>query len=456
MATDPRVDRIWESRIWSIRTVWVAIRRFRLSGGQNAALRISLESFGLGVFVDRRFDLIVIALLAITATFNGCAQLDIVAERETGEIREGGTDYEGIACEQRGPRIRAGDNALGENDCETGGALLAFRHAFCVCSDYIAGARLMINAFDSAQVDLDSVLEDGSVGINGEIQNNGFVLAIAGSLRVAGDRGITLSNEAEIQVGQELEVQSAISGERAIVSVEGDARVGGDVRLGALRVGGTLSMPSNAELTISDAPRINSVRDDSIRVEPPCGCTQKDIVDIPGLVEMASKENDNELLNFDIRELENYTGPLIKRFPCGRFYLRRLNGTGTLVLSITGRAALYVTEHVDFQDSITVNLGPDAEFDLYLADSLVARGNLIFGSAENPARARLFVGGEGTLDMQGENRFSGQIYAPRSELVVTGATEIYGSVFVRRAVLTAPLTIHYDRNPIERGRICSE
>jgi cytoskeletal protein CcmA (bactofilin family) len=410
---------------------------------------------GLCISFSRRVDLIVLVAFAITATSAGCAQVDVVAEREMDEIREGGADDAENACDQRGPRVRLGDNAAGANLCE-GGSIRAFRHALCVCSDYTAGARLTIDAFDSSQADSEPLSEGGSVGINGELQNDGYVLAINGSLRVDGGRDISLSGNAEIQVGQELEVQSAILGEQASVTVGGDARIGGDVRLAAFRVDGTLSIPGDAELTISETSRINTVREEPIQVEPPCGCAEEDIVDIPALVAKASEDNDNALLDFDINELENFTGPVTRRFPCGRFYLRRLNGTGALVLSITGRAALYVAEHVDFQDRVTVDLGPEAEFELYLADSMVASSDLTFGSADSPARARLFVGGSGTLEIQGENRFSGQIYAPRSELVVSGATEIYGSVFVRRSTPSAPLTIHYDRNPIEAGQICSE
>jgi len=411
--------------------------------------------------------LLLTAFATVTA-LAGCSQMDVVAERETAPISEGGIEDEGIEdggkdggteCDEPGPRILVGDSIA--DDCEAGDSKRAFRYALCVCSDYTdtADAWLKTDSFDSSRNDSDSSSTGGSVGVNGYIQNNGVSLDINGSLRVAGDsegRSITVSNNAEIQIGQELEVKSAIQADLAAVTVDGDARIGGDVRLDTFNVNGSLTMPSDANLSVSESPPVNPDNQEPIHVEPPCAC--EDIEDIPALVAQVSEVNDNELLDFDIKELENFTGQIPLQLPCGRFYLRGLTGTGKLELSITGRAALYITGQVKFNDGpVWVKLDRDAELDIYIADTMVAASDLTFGAVDNPARVRLFVGGSGTLILGGKNLISGQVYAPRSELnVTTGETEIYGSVFVRRAQLSAPLTIHYDRNPIETGLDCSE
>jgi hypothetical protein len=404
----------------------------------------------------RRAFALATAVTTLAIAVSSCRRTDIVAERNQEEASDAGPGQTQPACQERGPRLRAGDDALGSNDCGETSSSRAFRHALCVCTDYSAGSRLTTDGFDSSSSDMSPISGGGSIGVDGDIGANGNLIEIGGSLTVAGENGVTLSSGGELRVGQDLEVQGAILGDQASVSVEGDARVGGDVRLGNLSVGKALRMPANTEFRVSENAQISEEKEEPVQVVAPCGCEVKDLFDIASLVQARANDNDNSLLDFDIVELENYTGPITRQLPCGRFYVRRLSGTGRLILSITGRAALYVAEHVDFQDPVVVELDSNAEFDLYLASSMVARGDLTFGSKDNPSRARLFIGGSGTLELQGKNLFCGQVYAPRAELVTTGETEVFGSVFVRRLAPSSQLTIHYDQNPLESGHVCNE
>lgn len=401
--------------------------------------------------IDARVGLFFLALV-----LGGCERLDIVAKREGTVLPDASNEHSDPACERQGPRTRAGDNRLQLEPGAQGDKTRAFCHALCVCTDLTAAEQLTTDVFDSSKDDLRPRPGGGNVAINGALDSGGVLFDIGGSLAVAGENGITLARGAEIRVNQDLEVDAAILTDQAKALVGGDARIGGDARLAVLSVEGILSMPSDSDLNISETLQIGDRKRELVRVEPPCGCDEGDLLDIAELVKARRGDNDNALLKFDISDLEYFEGSLRRELPCGRFFLDRMSVEGPLALSITGRAALYVAGDMAVQGSLSVDLEPDAELDLYLAGSMLVTGDVMFGSKDSSSRARLFIGGKGTLELKGKNSFSGFIYAPRSLLVISDVTEVFGSVFVIRVQQDGPLTIHHDLNPLEAGRDCAE
>ena len=45
------------------------------------------------------------------------------------------------------------------------------------------------------------------------------------------------------------------------------------------------------------------------------------------------------------------------------------------------------------------------------------------------ALGRVYVGGSGTISLAGGGVFTGNVYAPKAEIVLTANTEFFGSVF---------------------------
>ena len=86
--------------------------------------------------------------------------------------------------------------------------------------------------------------------------------------------------------------------------------------------------------------------------------------------------------------------------------------------------------------------------------NVVADAALSLGDALAPARVRLYVGGDGTIQLGGGGTFAGNLYAPRAELVTAGDTEVFGALFVRRVAASGPLTVHYDTGVLRAGDDC--
>jgi hypothetical protein len=417
-------------------------------------------------------------LLTLTVALGACRSVDIVATRVQGGATAGdaeadtatdadavadastdaGRDAAGPGCDERGPRLRVGDNSLTDTVCTNGTPARAFLHALCVCEDFAAGNNLLTDAVDSSSAAFPAAQAGGSVGVNGEVRNSNFYLHVGGSLTVAGPLGVTIaptvSPAADLQVGGNLLIGGELQGSDSGVAVGGDARVAGRVIVRDLEVGGRLSVPEGFEIDVSGAEQIGSLVREPVQVKQPCGCEQAELADIAALVRARENDNDNELLAFDIAELESYQGPVTRELPCGRFYLRRLSGQGGLELVVSGRAALYVADHANLDGPFSVRLRPGAGLDLFFANSLVAADILQLGSRDAPERVRLYIGGGGTVDLNGQSLVAGHLYAPRAVLVNQEHLEVFGSVFVQRVSGPGGLTVHQDINPLEAGEPC--
>lgn len=422
-------------------------------------------------------------LLTLTVALGACRSVDIVATRVQGgsvigdaasgadtgvdaaadagqdAAADAGRDAAAPGCDERGPRQRVGDNSLTGTVCTNGTPVRAFLHALCVCENFAAGNNLLTDAVDSSSAAFPAARAGGSVGVNGEVRNSNFYLHVGGSLTVAGPLGVTIaptvSPAADLQVGGDLLIGGGLQGPGSGVAVGGDAGVAGRVILQDLEVGGRLSVPEGFEINVSGAEQVGSLVREPVQVQPPCGCEQADLADIAALVSARENDNDNELLEFDIAELGSYQGPVTRELPCGRFYLRRLSGQGSLELVVSGRAALYVSDHANLDGPFSVQLRPGAGLDLFFANSLVAADTLQLGSRDAPERVRLYIGGGGTVDLNGQSLVAGYLYAPRAVLVNQEHLEVFGSVFVQRVSGPGGLTVHQDINPLEAGEPCS-
>ncbi len=358
----------------------------------------------------------------------------------------GQTDY----CQGSGPPIVVGDTqAMGPAACGGRVAERTFRFAVCTCEGYTTSTSLTTDSFDSRQGPWAPGHSGGSVGANGPLDSNA-ALQIGGSLWVSGGAGVRAA--IRLEVASDLEDAGPLFG-GGQVTIRRDAYVAGDVTLGSLSVGGRLVVPAGRTIS-APAGTVATTERAGVQVAPPCACAPTDLVDIASFVAARRTDHDDARIGLDPARLARLSGPTTLELPCGRYYVDAIGGDGALTLRIAGRTALFVGGNADLRRAFHVELSPGAELDLFIAGTLSAADEVRLGAPEQPARARLYVGGAGTLALAGGTLLGGNLYAPGSELQLSGGAEVFGSLFVRRLVTSAPLTVHYDTAVLDAGSEC--
>lgn len=387
---------------------------------------------------------VVLVLLA------SCSGTDVVAT-ESGA--DGGVP---LYCRGDGPPILVGDGiTVGEGDgssddvCTGEVAVRTFRHALCTCEDYVTSTRLTTDSFDSAIGPYAPGGAVGPVGIDGTLQANDQV-TVGGDLTVAGAGGVSLG------IGLDVAGSAAIGGPLGTgvdVAVDGDASVAGDIDLATLTVGGTLTVP--ADRVIGGAITAGATVRAPVTVAPPCACAPEDLVDIADFVLAHRTDNENALVDLAPTALTGYAGDQVLELPCGRYYLGPIGGDGALTIRALGRVAILVDGDVTMTRPLTLELvGDDAELDLLVAGLLSSTSTVTAGDATHPARTRLYLGGDGTIDLAGDSQVAANLYAPRASLALSGGATLHGSLFVRRLSQSAPVTIHYDVDVLRADTGC--
>ena len=394
------------------------------------------------------------------ALLSGCVVEDVIATCRAPGCLDSGVEPIDAArvdaavpsyCDGTGPPILVSDRGM---VCSGEIATGTFRFAVCTCDAYVGSAQLTTDSFASADGPYRPGGRGGGVGTNGGLDLNAPT-SIGGSVWVAGSDGMGGGGGAEVVIGNELWVDGPCE-LAASLEVARDMRIDGRVQAGELRVGGVLQLPEGADLSVTGAMSVGSVVRGPVTVSTPCACAAADLVDVAGLVRAAQADNDDAAMGVDARVLDGFTGPLRVELPCGRLYLTRLSGMGDLELVITGRTALFVGGDAYLDGSLTVTLAAGAELDLFIEGNLSSNGDLRVGDSTVPARARLYVGGGGTIDLDAGALFAGNLYAPRAELVASGDIEAFGSVFVRRVTASGRFTVHYDTSVLRAADPCPE
>lgn len=406
-----------------------------------------------------------VAILVLTAGASACTREDIVAigaidggsapAADAGPevIADAGSDAGPVvpdagSCTGAGPLVIVGD---GESTCGGRVAARSFRYAVCTCDDYAASASLTTDSFDSTRGPYAPGGRGGSLGVNGRLAASA-PLSLGGALW-AGGSGLQAGSGGAITAASDVRVRGPIESEAALTCGR-DAYFGDRARATELVVTGTLTLPAGAALDVSGTTRVGGTVRAPVTVSPPCGCGVDDLLDVPALVRAHREDVDNASIGLRPNALEGRTGDRTLELPCGRYYLGAIGGSGALVLRITGRTALFVDGDVALDAPLTVTLVGDAELDLFVAGNVVSSSAIRFGSADAPARARLYVGGRGTLQLGADALFGGNLYAPRAELSTSGRVEVFGSLFVRRLAASGPVVVHYDTAVLKAGDGC--
>lgn len=384
-----------------------------------------------------------------------CTTIDVVArERTAGDLDAAALDAPmvdaptpdagplPVFCSGSGPSVLVSDSRAITCSGDAGEA--SFTFGVCACAGLASSDTLRVDAFESAAGPYPGSLRSGgSVGIRG-LFGSSAVVVVGDELRAVG--GLDLGTGGDVSMDRG--AVGAITGVGR-VTVANDLRVAGSIDAAFLRVSGTLTLPPSATIAIADAEVAATVRAD-VSIEPPCECGPSAIT---GAVARRALDNDDARVGLSPEALVSFTGPRELALPCGRLYLRRIEGTGALTLVVTGRTALHVGGTLR-ADQLTVVLdGPLAEIDLIVESGLMVGGDVVLGDALRPGRARLFVEtGPVTLS---RGSFAGPVFAPASRVDAAAGLEVHGALVASQLESAGPLLVHHDETPQRSSDACA-
>ena len=356
-------------------------------------------------------------------------------------------------CAGSGPPTLVNETDAGlVTTCAAQLAQVAFRYALCTCDGYVSSHTLTTDAFDSSKgaYDPTAPLAGGSVGTNGNL-NAGAAMTIGGSLWATDSSGLTTS--ANISASGELHAKGEVhSG--PMLHVGADAWLQGGIQTsGAVTIVGTLRVPTGAPVMIGGQEMVAATANGPFAVPAACDCAAEDLVDIAGFVETYRSANDDAAAMIDPSMLEHVSTALTATIPCGRIFFTRVGATAPIHLTVQGRAALFVGGALSTTSDFIVDVPLGSELDLFVEGGVDVGGELQAGNPTNPANARTYVGGTGTVNLQGPAQLAGNLYAPYAEIVLGGAAPatLFGSMFAARLSSGSDLTIHYDEAILAGG-----
>ncbi len=362
-------------------------------------------------------------------------------------------------CSGRGPviQIPASGGWSESGDVCTGTiARRVFKNAVCTCDDMWFAGYLNTGSFSSSD-DGTIIKQGGAVGINGSLSAGSYI-DVGGSLRIHGNTQVEDTYKLSdptlaggwVNVAGDLESQNpmVLAG---LLTVGRNATFASSATfLGVAGIGGTLTTPPGSWPLLALA---SQYKQEAVNLEAPCPCQPDELLDVDAVVQQGKLKNDNKnpAVNLDPRALSNLGFAQKLTLPCGRFYLDSIGGIGAVTLAVTGRTALFVGGDVTTVGAFNIELGPDAELDLFISGNLTQVGFSPLGDRARPANVRIFVGGEGDITFIGYEPINANIYAPKSRLYSPGYIAARGSLFVRRLHAQGYVTVDYDRDILTRG-----
>lgn len=292
--------------------------------------------------------------------------------------------------------------------CPTTPAPKVFSQALCLCGDYravgkglwVKGASAGVNGrvevvgqhtFESDLVSYGGVTGVGTLSVGGDLTSAGAVEGV-GQLTVGGDLSA-----------------SALSGVGA-VKVAGTLRCGGEVQsVGSLSSGarGPYTTPAG----------------------PPCACDAAQRLDVAAEIARLREKNDDAAIG--LAPALKSVGDLTLALGSGQYYLSSFDTVGNTTLTVDGAVALAVDGALEAVGTLRFALTRGSTLDLYLKDGLQGVGDSLFGEGSDPGSVRLYVAGDKALQLVGQQKVVGAIYAPQADLELVGDTSLEGGLFAR-------------------------
>ncbi|HMI93542.1 MAG TPA: hypothetical protein VK509_19350 [Polyangiales bacterium] len=222
----------------------------------------------------------------------------------------------------------------------------------------------------------------------------------------------------------------------ASVGVNGSLNLGAGASIdGSLQVTGMIST--------GDGPVVDATGIVLEAANTACNCEPENLLDVAALVAAARAANDDAAQGLEPDALDGFSSMQTLTVSSGKLYLTRIAGSAPLALQVDGPVQLYVDANVELDSTLAIALAADARLDLFIAGNVRARA-LTLGGADTAGRLRIYVGGDGTINLEDPSLIGGALYAPTAELVTRGTLEAFGPLFVRRAAPGEELRVHYD------------
>lgn len=394
------------------------------------------------------------------------ADQSALADDATGPITSGdsglgtlGPDASGLDVDSRaaycsgsGPPVTVGDSVTGVPECTGAIAEWSFSHALCSCKDVNVQGYLKTDSFDSTtgMYVAGQGVFGAAVGVNGS-----FIVAgvpdIGGSLSVGSPMGLVLAGAAIVHGDMEVAGNLTFAGYSQVTR---DLWVNGNVTsLGVLQVGRNLHEPVGG-LTIGVVSVGGTTSNTPLVLPEPCACKPSEILDIGAIVTQGQTQNDDADIGLAPNALDAVVGAADITLPCGRFYLDQIGGLGAVTFEVPGRTALFVGGDIASAGVLDFNVGPAGELDVFVAGNLIPTGATTFGNVARPAAVRIYVAGSSDVVLTGAGQFVGNIYAPNANAILTGYSDVFGSIFAGDFEAPGAVFIHYDRGVLDAGNEC--
>ncbi len=339
-------------------------------------------------------------------------------------------------CSGQGPIALPGTNTC------LGDLASVFRFAACACDALDVSGKLTTDSFGSpveggvAGGDLASIAANGEVSTNSTTTIGGSVWSGGASSQMG--QAVTLRGGGtvmhDVRAGGPVDVGGTYV-------VEGDVWSNGNVTLetgGQLTVFGTVHVPAGDTATGVQGTVVSG----PVQVPPPCDCSSP--IDVGAVVAAFATDNDDASL--PVAPGATLAGDVI--LPCGRYYVASIAGAD-VTLHVNGRVALFVSGDVNVTQSLSVQLAPSAELDLFVAGNFAVMGALAVGDANAPARARLYVGGSTFTLSATATPLAADVYAPNATLQLAADLQMWGAIFAKSMQFSGAFTIHYDTSVLQ-------
>lgn len=351
-----------------------------------------------------------------------------------GESTSEGTSTSGGVvdfCDGEGGILLPGDL---DDMCTADLGKKTFLFAVCSCTGLTANNLLKTDSFDSEMMGM-MVMDGGSVGVNGAYSASAMV-DIGGTLWV--DGAIQTFNAHEVaqvlqcggdwtatspsHVGIDAFVEGDANGQNKTINIDGDLHIPAGKATNGVTVGG-------------------AILKEPVNVKVPCNCD--DLIDVGAIVQGFQIDNDNLAEAIEPDQLISISRETTLELPCGRYYFDAIDSNHQLTIKLSGRTVIAIAGDVKTAGAFTIELGPDAELDLFIAGDANLNNAATIGDTKRPAATRIYVGG--AFKFASNFTLGANLYQPNATFTANNMAEIWGSLFVGGLTLASPFIVHYDQ-----------
>ena len=189
-------------------------------------------------------------------------------------------------------------------------------------------------------------------------------------------------------------------------------------------------------------------------VIPPCPCTNEEILDIATIVDISRHDNQNEEMQLASDSLASVNGVEDLHLACGRYYLDRVVGNGTVTIDLEGPTALFVGGNFALDGDLNIILEESGRLDVFVNGDLDLTGLVDSWGMTKPSDIRFYVGGNNEITLTNVSGFN--LYAPRARVTAPRGGDVYGSIFAREFRASDDTRIHVDQDTLKVGQNCGE